>query len=135
MLAAVAAGIVVLVLTSVNPRAPAPTGSVTSPTATVREFLEAALIRGDGIAACEFLTPAERRRVGGRGRCEAAAERRHRDRLPGYTIRPDGGRVVVSGLGRRFTFRLAPLPRSSRPEEVAPASGWRIASSAAALLR
>ncbi|HEX2087007.1 MAG TPA: hypothetical protein VHF89_15100 [Solirubrobacteraceae bacterium] len=134
-LGAVAIGVVVLAAGSAGSGSRAQTAPPVSPSATVREFLRTATVEKDAVGACEFLTPAERRRVEAAGGCDAFAARLGRRPHPALLVRGRGRDLTVYGLGAPRTFRVAPLPRASRPEQVAPASGWRIARGAAALLR
>jgi hypothetical protein len=108
-----------------------------SPAATVRAFLNAAFTDRDPVAACEFFTPGERNRVGERSRaslCQSAISGAARRGVRASVVQANGRRVTVRAGGREVVLRLVPVPRSRRPEELAPASGWRIASGAGRLL-
>ena len=131
----VAIGLVVLALTSGGPQPDAASTPPVSPAATVREFLDDALVDHDPVAACELLAPAERARVGGERGCEAAVSALARRPFAPRAVAAHGGDVAVEGLGTRVVLRLEPLPPSRRPRELASESGWRIASGAERLLR
>jgi hypothetical protein len=129
MLGALAVGTLVFAVASLGNDDIVEAGQPVSRVATVREFLRTALITRDAEGACEFLTPAERARVGGAGGCdEALARLAGRLRPPVYPVHLRGDDVLVLGRGAPVTLHLQPLPRPSRPAAVAPASGWRIAS-------
>jgi hypothetical protein len=118
-----------------------PRATPLTPHATVREFLDtalvrhdAALVRHDAEGACEFLTLAERSRLGGPGGCARAVGRLGRRQQIRIGVRAAAGQVTVTGLGAPLVFRVVPLAVGERPQAVAPASSWRLASGAEGLL-
>jgi hypothetical protein len=113
--------------------APAPAQPVT-PQTTVRWFLDAAFVRRDAEGACAFLTPVQRTRVGGSRGCPAALRGLPRVRGDRLGVTAHGPLVTVTGLAAPLALRLAPLTAGPRPEAVAPATGWRIAAGAEALV-
>jgi hypothetical protein len=123
-----------------------------TPVATVRGFLDQAVVNDDGEAACTYLTA--RARVGFEGQglkgpasCQsffgtatlrlggrAISSERLVDRLH-YAVAPIGADrlVTVSSRGQEIRFRLRPADGYERQAFGAPVTPWRIASSVDAL--
>jgi hypothetical protein len=149
-LAAIAiAAILIAFLGSRHDVVAAATTSDTSAAAeqTVREFLVAAYVDGDGEAACGYLSLDEQRKVAvtePSGRCSdalngpaapsqlaALTTSRVRD-LPARVQLSSGGATVRLGGG---VFLLRPATAAEQSQFHAPAGYWRIASGVTALLR
>ena len=150
--------LLVLVASSVAVFFHATTGSraaevASTPSDAVRLFLTAAAIDNDGLQACRYLTPAARATVAARGgpmqRCSAELDAAAL-RLGGksfttegsidhglaYSARYSQGRATVRisyGNGSR-SFVLVPADRAERNEFSAPATPWRIAAGATAVV-
>jgi hypothetical protein len=123
-----------------------------TPVATVRGFLDQAVVNDNGEAACTYLSA--RARVGFEGHglkgpasCQsffgtatlrlggrAISTDRQVDRLH-YAVAPSGAErlVTVSSGGQEIRFRLRPADGYERDAFGAPRTPWRIASSVNAL--